>query len=159
MLESASLKFFRNISWIKNAGYLETGFGLTVQHPHARSYYPNISHEDILVYLKGNKPSRTLEPLPHEIFDLYKDDAWRFPDHGPGQPHPAVFPMSLPRTCIVGWTARNEVVADPFTGSGTTLLACEQTGRRAIAFDVDSLYVALTILRWQAFTGKSAVPE
>ena len=45
-------------------------------------------------------------------------------------------------------------VYDPFVGSGTTLIAAEQAGRRCYAMDIDPRYVQLSIERWQAFTGQ-----
>ena len=46
---------------------------------------------------------------------------------------------------------------DPFCGAGTTLIACERTGRRAVGVEIDPRYVAATIARWEAFTGAAAV--
>lgn len=46
-------------------------------------------------------------------------------------------------------------VIDPFGGSGTTLLACEQLGRRCLSVDVEPLCVAVTLSRWEKATGKS----
>jgi DNA modification methylase len=48
-------------------------------------------------------------------------------------------------------------VYDPFVGSGTTLIAAEQAGRRCFAIEIDPVYVQMTIERWQAFTGQQAV--
>lgn len=49
-----------------------------------------------------------------------------------------------------------KVVADPFNGSGTTLVACEKLGRRYFGMELDPLYVDTTVRRWEAFTGRSA---
>jgi DNA modification methylase len=48
-------------------------------------------------------------------------------------------------------------VYDPFVGSGTTLIAAEQTGRRCFAIEIDPVYVQMSIERWQNFTGRQAV--
>jgi DNA modification methylase len=48
-------------------------------------------------------------------------------------------------------------VYDPFVGSGTTLIAAEQLGRRAIAIEIEPRYVQVAIDRWEAFTGQTAV--
>ncbi len=48
-------------------------------------------------------------------------------------------------------------VYDPFVGSGTTIIAAEQTGRRCFAMDIDPVYVQMAIERWQNFTGRQAV--
>ena len=49
-------------------------------------------------------------------------------------------------------------VLDPFCGAGTTLIACERTGRCGVGIEIDPRYVAATIARWEAFTGAAAVP-
>jgi DNA modification methylase len=48
-------------------------------------------------------------------------------------------------------------VYDPFVGSGTTLIAAEQLGRRCFAMEIDPIYVQMSIERWQNFTGRQAV--
>ena len=52
-----------------------------------------------------------------------------------------------------------KTVADPFTGSGTTLIACERAGREGRGAEIDPLYVDVSVRRWQNFTGKDAVRE
>ncbi len=47
---------------------------------------------------------------------------------------------------------------DPFCGSGTTLIAAEQQGRRSFSMEIEPRYVQVAIERWQAFTGKTAEP-
>ncbi len=58
---------------------------------------------------------------------------------------------------ILDVSKRNEIVLDPFLGSGTTLLAAERVGRHCYAMELDPLYVDTTIRRWQAMTGQDAV--
>ena len=48
---------------------------------------------------------------------------------------------------------------DPFGGSGSTLIACEKTGRQARLSELDPKYVDTIILRWQEFSGRTAVLE
>ena len=47
-------------------------------------------------------------------------------------------------------------VYDPFAGSGTTLIATEQLGRRCVAIEIAPRYVQIAIDRWEAFTGQTA---
>ncbi|WP_409410627.1 DNA methyltransferase [Bradyrhizobium sp. AUGA SZCCT0160] len=49
-----------------------------------------------------------------------------------------------------------QAVYDPFSGSGTTIIAAEMTGRSCFAIDIDPAYVDVTVQRWQAFTGEVA---
>ena len=52
-----------------------------------------------------------------------------------------------------------QAIYEPFSGSGTTIIAAEQTGRACYAMEVNPLYVDMAIRRWEAFTGKQAVCE
>ena len=53
-------------------------------------------------------------------------------------------------------TRRGEIVLDGFLGSGTLLLACERTGRRARRLEIDPAYVDVAVERWVAMTGREA---
>ncbi len=51
---------------------------------------------------------------------------------------------------------KGDYVYEPFSGSGTTIIACEMTGRRCCAIEIDEGYVEVAIERWQKFTGQEA---
>jgi DNA modification methylase len=70
--------------------------------------------------------------------------------------HPTVKPTALVADAIRDVSHRGEIVLDPFSGSGATLLAAEATGRRARVIEIDPLYVDVAIRRWQAKTGGEA---
>lgn len=70
--------------------------------------------------------------------------------------HPAVFPIELPRALMGYLSGKGEIVYDPFAGAGTTLLACEELGRRGRAMELDPGYVDVIVRRWSARTGKEA---
>lgn len=61
--------------------------------------------------------------------------------------HPAPFPIELPRRCIKLFSFVNDVVLDPFLGSGTTLIASYLNGRRGVGADIDKDYCDLAIRR------------
>ncbi len=52
-----------------------------------------------------------------------------------------------------------DLVLDPFGGSGTTVIACEKSGRRARVIEMDAKYVDVIIKRWQEFAGKKATRQ
>ena len=54
---------------------------------------------------------------------------------------------------------KNDIVLDPFGGSGSTLIAAEQTGRRARLIELQPKYVDVIIKRWQDFTGQQAIRQ
>jgi len=76
------------------------------------------------------------------------------PQQGGIEGHPAPFPVALPSTFIEAYAA--ETWLDPFAGSGTTIIAAEQAGRRCYAMDIEPKYVQVAKERWEAFTGKEA---
>jgi site-specific DNA-methyltransferase (adenine-specific) len=57
--------------------------------------------------------------------------------------HPAPFPVELPRRCIKLFSFLDDLVLDPFLGSGTTLIACALNGRRGIGIEMDARYCEL----------------
>jgi len=71
--------------------------------------------------------------------------------------HPTVKPTSLIRDALLDCTRPGDLVCDAFSGSGSTLIACETIGRRARVMDLDPRYVDVTVRRWQDFTGRQAV--
>jgi len=71
--------------------------------------------------------------------------------------HPAQKPVVLAETPIANHLAPGGAVYDPFSGSGTTLIAAESLGRRCYAMELEPRYAQLVIERWQAFTGGVAV--
>ena len=73
-----------------------------------------------------------------------------------GKLHPAMFPVELPEEYINAMTDEGDCVYEPFGGSGTTLIACEKTGREARLMELDPKYVDVIVRRWQEFTGKQA---
>jgi len=68
-------------------------------------------------------------------------------------------PLELMRRPILNNSVSGDVVYDPFLGSGTTLIAAEETGRVCCGLDVDPTYVDVIVRRWEKATGKQAVLE
>jgi DNA modification methylase len=64
-------------------------------------------------------------------------------------------PVDLVGYCIEASSTRKALVLDPFGGSGTTLIACQQLGRRARLVEFDPGYCDATIRRWEQATGGS----
>lgn len=73
--------------------------------------------------------------------------------------HPTMKPVGLFQYLIGNSTKRGDIVLDSFGGSGTTLIACEQTGRSARILELDPCYCDVIIERWQNLTGQRAVRE
>jgi DNA modification methylase len=71
--------------------------------------------------------------------------------------HPTVKPVAMIADALRDVTKRGDVVLDTFSGSGSTLMAAEETGRICCSVELDPLYVDVAIRRWQNVTGKDAV--
>jgi DNA modification methylase len=71
--------------------------------------------------------------------------------------HPTQKPMEVMRRPILNHTLPGEPLYDCFLGSGTTLIAAEQTGRVCYGVELDPKYIDVIIRRWQQYTGKQAV--
>lgn len=71
--------------------------------------------------------------------------------------HPTVKPVAMIADALRDVTHRGEVVLDVFLGSGSTLIAAEETGRVCVGVELDPIYVDAAIRRWQKRTGKEAV--
>ena len=67
------------------------------------------------------------------------------------------FPVALPKKGIEIMTNRGEIVLDPFGGSGSTLIACEQLNRKCYMCEIDPIYCQIIINRWEKFSGEKAV--
>lgn len=82
--------------------------------------------------------------ITKELFFESTLDVWEIrPEHARRVGHPAPFPVELPERLIHLYTYREDVVLDPFLGSGSTALAALRTGRHYVGFDTDPEYVAL----------------
>ena len=86
-------------------------------------------------------------------------DVWDFKKPSRSEQHPTMKPVPLMGKSIANSTRRGETVLDPFGGSGSTLLACEQSGRKCVTVELDPHYADVIIQRWEDETGEKAVKE
>lgn len=73
--------------------------------------------------------------------------------------HPTMKPVQLIRDMLDNSSAPGDTVLDPFGGSGSTLIACEKSGRKARLMELDPKFCDVIVARWQQLTGKEAVLE
>ena len=107
---------------------------------------------------------RAAEGLPHRNTIMTDDfmaltlDVWSIPPESARRVgHPAPFPIELPEQLIRLYTFENDLVLDPFMGSGSALLAAARLGRRYVGYDVDAGYVETARRRVEA-EGRPATP-
>ena len=70
--------------------------------------------------------------------------------------HPTMKPVKLVARLMFNSSRKGDIVADIFGGSGTTMIAAEQLGRRCMMMELDPHYCDVIIARWEAFTGQKA---
>jgi DNA modification methylase len=73
--------------------------------------------------------------------------------------HPTMKPVELFQYQVENSSKKGGMVLDLFGGSGTTLIACEKTGRQARLMELDPRYCDVIVKRWENFTGKKAMLE
>jgi modification methylase len=105
-------------------------------------------HEYILVFSKGNfrrdRSEARKDTITKEEFLEFTKSVWAFPTESARKiGHPAPFPMELPYRCIQLYTFSNEVVLDPFIGSGQTALAALKAGRHFVGYELNEEYLNL----------------
>jgi DNA modification methylase len=119
-------------------------------------------HEMVAVFKNGIAPH--INNLQLGKYGRNRTNVWRYPPSRPGgeadlRLHPTAKPVSMVADAIMDCSNRDDIVLDPFGGSGTTLLAAERTGRRGYLMELDPAYVDLIVRRWQQMTGRVAVHE
>lgn len=87
--------------------------------------------------------------LPSNVIDAWNGE--------PNKLHPAMFPAELAEFFINAFSQQSKIWIDPFSGSGTTLIACERLGRKCRAVEISPAYVAVAIQRWVDVTGGEPV--
>ena len=93
----------------------------------------------------------------HWCGDRDQGDVWTIPRPAVSDLHPTAKPLALVERAIENSSEPGDTVLDLFLGSGTTLIACERTGRVCLGMEVDPHYCSVAIARWEAFAGEKAV--
>ena len=141
------------IIWNKAAsagGSTAWGSWLSASNPTLRDV-----HEYILVFSKGafgrDKQAKT-STIQRDEFLEFTRSVWEFPSESARKiGHPAPFPMELPYRLIQLYTFANEIVLDPFCGSGTTCIAALKSGRHYVGYEIVEEYANLSGQRLAGF--------
>jgi DNA modification methylase len=125
------------------------------------------AYKKLQSFAKGDAFKRDYDELKREFyatrayFDNTHDnmtDVWEFhrvtgeDRHGHATPKP----VTMICRAIKSSSAQGEVVVEPFLGSGTTIIAAEQLGRKCYAMEISPIYCDVSVNRWEDFTGKKA---
>lgn len=135
MMQKAGIPLRHCLIWVKN------------NHVLGRTDY-NYKHEPILYGWVDT----------HEFYGngKFQFSTWEIDKPLKNDLHPTMKPVSLMVNAIENSTKPDQIVTDIFLGSGSTLIACEQTNRTCFGCEIDNKYVDVIIKRWMRFTGKRA---
>jgi site-specific DNA-methyltransferase (adenine-specific) len=144
-LENAGFKFYKSIVWVKPKGAAH--ITAWYRHPCPRYYEPYLITEDILIYTKGEVKGEFRGPQTDEFradkdfIDEVSTNIWEMmPESHKSRIHPAPFPFALPGRLVRLLSHPGDVVYDPFAGTGTTLIAARDLGRKYIGSEISDDY-------------------
>lgn len=86
----------------------------------------------------------------------FRTTVWEYPKPRKCDLHPTMKPVPLVGNCLKDATQEGDIVLDVFGGSGTTMIAAEQLGRRARLMELDPHYCDVIVTRWEKLTGRKA---
>lgn len=137
MMKDAGLPVRHMLIWEKNSATFSLG-RLDYDYQHEPIFYTwTKKHHN---YRKGQ----------------YRTTIWKYDKPRKCDLHPTMKPVELVANCLNDATKAGDIALDVFGGSGTTMIACEQLGRRARLIELDPHYCDVIIARWEKFTGMTA---
>jgi len=147
------------IIWDKGAtasSSIAWGTYLSAKNPVLRD-----AHEYILIFSKQTftrgRKKNMISTMSKEEFIEYTKSIWSFEAESATRiGHPAPFPIELPSRCIKLYTFENEVVLDPFIGSGTTAISALMLNRHFVGYEINPDYVKLANQRINIFLSKKS---
>ena len=117
-------------------------------YPHPPNFYGLNTIEFINIFVKDGKPekidnkTKNKSKLSKDEWRKYISSIWKFPpEHD--RTHPAPFPVELPFRLIKLFSFTNDIILDPFMGSGTTALAAKMVERHFLGYELNKHYIKL----------------
>ena len=136
-LETAGFRVRCQLIWAKNT--FAWGFG-RYKFQHEPIFYCYVAGQKDRWY--GNKSQSTL---------------WQENKPAASRLHPTMKPVELVERALLNSSKAGDIIVDLFGGSGSTLIGCERRGRKARLMEIDPKYADVVVLRYQEYSGKSAV--
>jgi DNA modification methylase len=137
MMREAGLPVRHVLNWVKNSPTFSMG-RLDYEYQHEPIFY---------TWKKTHK---------HYGLGQFNTSVWYVDKPRKSKEHPTMKPVELMLNAILNSTKPGQIVADFFGGSGSTLIACQQSNRKCRTMEIESLYCQVIIDRWESFTGKKA---
>ena len=144
--------FHQDIIWHKCTAGVKRA-GVSIQKPFPGYFYPNIMTEYILIFRKDgpkiheNRGLEEREGSEYPINGLFTkeiaNNIWHIAPVPPGKvDHPCPFPEEIPDRLIRLYSFKNDIILDPYVGSGQTVKAAVALSRRAVGYDIEERYIA-----------------
>jgi DNA modification methylase len=131
------------------------GLGANYQNRHELvAFLHNYTQEQVADGAELDRPDITTTTGEANVWEIPRDQDKDIGDDL--RDHFAKKPTKLPTRAIENSTQYGETVLDPFGGTGTTLIAAEQTGRRCVMLEADPSYCDTIVRRWERATGETA---
>lgn len=166
MMRDAGLPVRHILIWVKSSAAFSMG-RLDYDYRHEPVFYTwtkshqfSGGYDNTVIDDAGRLEDMSKEELK-ELVHAYRGDGKTSviycdkPTHS--KLHPTMKPVKLIARFVYNSSLPGDVVADIFGGSGSTMIACEQLGRRCYMMEMDPHYCDVIIDRWEQFTGKKAV--
>ena len=138
MMKDAGLPVRHMLIWEKNSATFSLG-RLDYDYQHEPIFY---------TWTKSHKNYRNGE---------FRTTIWKYDKPRKCDLHPTMKPVELVANCMMDASVEGDIVLDMFGGSGTTIIAAEQLGRKARLMELDPHYCDVIIARWEKLTGEEAV--
>ena len=142
-------RFVDRMVWFKGQG-----------QPAMAANVMNSRFEDIWILSPEERPSRAIPTgrFHSTVSNVYEGRGASGENVAP-EIHAASMPVHLALHVLTSLDGTGGAVYEPFCGTGTTIIAAEQLGRRCLAIELVPQYVDVAVRRWQEFTGRRAVLE
>ena len=164
LLEEAGLTFKQELIWVKSQLVLG---GAKYQNMYEPCLF-GCNGKSVKFWYGGRKNRSVIEHIDlmneeelrvalRDLLDSFETDIVREKKVSVNDLHPTMKPIKLLAKLLRNSTRQGDNVLDAFGGSGSTLMACEQTGRTCFMMEFEPKYVDVIIKRWESFTGEKAV--
>lgn len=154
--KNAGFKWIEYIVWNKESA---TWTIPRSQHISNGLYIPALRWESIIIFLIGKRPHFDIND--EKEVRTWQENVWNINKVIGSQQkligHTALFPVEIPYRAIKSYSQPLEVIFDPFCGGGSTLIACEKSGRIGYGMELDEKYCDVIVQRWVNFTGGQVI--
>ena len=156
LLKQAGFIYRDSIAWAKPSANYGVGRNCHIQQN--GHYYPAFQWDALLVYQRpGPMPKMTREGKSYMA--KHHTNLWDISGNGNAErnsTHPAPCPVEIPYRVLQAYSRPGQTVLDPFAGSGSTLIAAEKTGRKAVLVEKSCAFCDAIVERLGRYTGQTA---